>query len=269
VGGLAAEVTEKEFGDYFSKFGIVKDAVVMVDRNTGSSRGFGYVILHFLVQCRFCLTSFGAAPLSMCCLLDRLLQVANKWFFTPSPFFSCSACMVRFVTFEKEETVDVVMKTEHEIMGKYVETKRAEPRDSRYVLCTVVLLCFLVLCNGHGQQIMLANFWFFFCDPYPVLRSGELSAGLTMAVGCMATAVAAACTAAAGVDMAKEWCMAMPVAGAAREWCMGAEEVAGAAAVAVGVVLAAAAAEVVEGGRWTATAAARAAEGVTGVTSTG
>ena len=41
VGGLASDVTEKEFGDYFSKFGIVKDAVVMVDRNTGSSRGFG------------------------------------------------------------------------------------------------------------------------------------------------------------------------------------------------------------------------------------
>lgn len=77
VGGLASEITEKEFGDYFSKFGIVKDAVVMVDRNTGSSRGFG------------------------------------------------------FVTFEKEETVEIVMKQEHEIMGKYVETKRAEPRDAR------------------------------------------------------------------------------------------------------------------------------------------
>ncbi len=77
VGGLAPEITEKEFGDYFSKFGIVKDAVVMVDRNTGSSRGFG------------------------------------------------------FVTFEAEDTVDQVMKIQHEIMGKYVEIKRAEPRDSR------------------------------------------------------------------------------------------------------------------------------------------
>mmetsp|Transcript_32494 Transcript_32494/g.64466 ORF Transcript_32494/g.64466 Transcript_32494/m.64466 type:complete len:529 (+) Transcript_32494:103-1689(+) len=77
VGGLASDVTEKEFGDYFSKFGIVKDAVVMVDRNTGSSRGFG------------------------------------------------------FVTFEKEDSVEAVMSLEHEIMGKYVETKRAEPRDSR------------------------------------------------------------------------------------------------------------------------------------------
>ena len=34
------------------------------------------------------------------------------------------------MTFEKEESVDMVMKLEHEIMGKYVETKRAEPRDS-------------------------------------------------------------------------------------------------------------------------------------------
>lgn len=74
VGGLAPEITEKEFGDYFSAFGIVKDAVVMVDRNTGLSRGFG------------------------------------------------------FVTFEKEDTVDLIMKQEHEIMGKYIETKRAEPR---------------------------------------------------------------------------------------------------------------------------------------------
>ena len=73
---MAPEITEKEFGDYFSKFGIVKDAVVMVDRNTGSSRGFG------------------------------------------------------FVTFEVEETVEQVMKIQHEIMGKYVEIKRAEPRDS-------------------------------------------------------------------------------------------------------------------------------------------
>jgi len=35
-----------------------------------------------------------------------------------------------FVTFEKEDSVEMVMKLEHEIMGKYVETKRAEPRDN-------------------------------------------------------------------------------------------------------------------------------------------
>lgn len=37
----------------------------------------------------------------------------------------------RFVTFEKEDSVEAVMSVEHEIMGKYVETKRAEPRDAR------------------------------------------------------------------------------------------------------------------------------------------
>jgi hypothetical protein len=41
------------------------------------------------------------------------------------------------VTFEKEDSVETVMKLDHEIMGKYVETKRAEPRDSR---CVLVLL---------------------------------------------------------------------------------------------------------------------------------
>eukprot|EP00981_Chlorochromonas_danica_P001018 scaffold233_cov174-Ochromonas_danica.AAC.58 len=76
VGGLSSEVTEKEFGDYFSKYGVVKDAVVMVDRNTGSSRGFG------------------------------------------------------FITFEREETVEKVLSLEHEIKGKYVEIKRAEPREA-------------------------------------------------------------------------------------------------------------------------------------------
>mmetsp|Transcript_22278 Transcript_22278/g.20249 ORF Transcript_22278/g.20249 Transcript_22278/m.20249 type:complete len:394 (-) Transcript_22278:85-1266(-) len=75
VGGLSAEVTDKLFHDYFSKFGTVKDAVVMVDRSTNRSRGFG------------------------------------------------------FVTFETDEAVDKVVKTENTILGKWVEVKRAEPRD--------------------------------------------------------------------------------------------------------------------------------------------
>ena len=75
VGGLAAEVGEKEFADYFGQFGVVKDAVVMVDRATNRSRGFG------------------------------------------------------FITFEAEESVEAVLRTKNEIQGKWVEVKRAEPRD--------------------------------------------------------------------------------------------------------------------------------------------
>ncbi len=37
-----------------------------------------------------------------------------------------------FVTFETEEGVQAVLSTEHEIMGKWVEIKRAEPRDMKY-----------------------------------------------------------------------------------------------------------------------------------------
>lgn len=77
VGGLSAEVTDVVFNEYFSQFGSVKDAVVMVDRTTGRSRGFG------------------------------------------------------FVTFECDADVDKVLTTENSIMGKWVEVKRAEPRDMK------------------------------------------------------------------------------------------------------------------------------------------
>lgn len=43
VGGLSTETTEEEFKDYFSRFGPIKDAVVMFDRNTNRSRGFGFI----------------------------------------------------------------------------------------------------------------------------------------------------------------------------------------------------------------------------------
>lgn len=76
VGGLPPDVLDADFAEYFKKFGPVKDAIVMVDRNTNSSRGFG------------------------------------------------------FITFEQEESVTAVLKLSHELRGKPVEVKRAEPRDS-------------------------------------------------------------------------------------------------------------------------------------------
>lgn len=44
-----------------------------------------------------------------------------------------------FVTFETEEAVEAVMRNKCEMMGKWVEVKRAEPRDSRWVLFNVSL----------------------------------------------------------------------------------------------------------------------------------
>lgn len=79
VGGLPSGCGVDEFRSYFSQFGEVVDAQVMIDHNTGNSRGFG------------------------------------------------------FVTFANESIVNAVVgqgksNTDHEIMGKCVEVKRAEPK---------------------------------------------------------------------------------------------------------------------------------------------
>ena len=43
VGGIATAVTEEEFKSHFQAYGEVSDAVVMVDRESQRSRGFGFV----------------------------------------------------------------------------------------------------------------------------------------------------------------------------------------------------------------------------------
>ena len=42
-----------------------------------------------------------------------------------------------FVTFESEDTIHAIMKVEHQIMGKYVEIKKAEPRDTRFYILVI------------------------------------------------------------------------------------------------------------------------------------
>lgn len=81
VGGLPSQVGEAEFSNYFSQFGEVIDAQVMIDHQTGNSRGFG------------------------------------------------------FISFANQAAVEVVVgpgrsSTRHEIMGKTVEVKRAEPKGA-------------------------------------------------------------------------------------------------------------------------------------------
>ncbi|OMJ94370.1 hypothetical protein SteCoe_2413 [Stentor coeruleus] len=43
VGGLPQDVTEELFKGFFEQFGEVEDSVVMLDRETGRPRGFGFV----------------------------------------------------------------------------------------------------------------------------------------------------------------------------------------------------------------------------------
>jgi len=44
IGGISWETTEQGLKDHFKAFGDVVDAMVMKDRSTGRSRGFGFVI---------------------------------------------------------------------------------------------------------------------------------------------------------------------------------------------------------------------------------
>ncbi|KAF2435979.1 RNA-binding domain-containing protein [Tothia fuscella] len=43
VGGVSQECTEQQFKDFFAKFGRVIDATLMMDKDTGRPRGFGFV----------------------------------------------------------------------------------------------------------------------------------------------------------------------------------------------------------------------------------
>jgi len=43
VGGVSQEATEQDFREYFMQFGRVLDATLMIDKDTGRPRGFGFV----------------------------------------------------------------------------------------------------------------------------------------------------------------------------------------------------------------------------------
>ncbi|KAL6568269.1 hypothetical protein OROHE_003953 [Orobanche hederae] len=80
VGGLPLSLNEDDLREYFSSYGNVVDNQIMIDHQTGRSRGFG------------------------------------------------------FVTFENEDAVEKIVSNGrmHEIGGKHVEVKRAEPKRSGF-----------------------------------------------------------------------------------------------------------------------------------------
>lgn len=43
VGGLPYHTTDKTLREYFEQFGDIEEAVVITDRQTGKSRGYGFV----------------------------------------------------------------------------------------------------------------------------------------------------------------------------------------------------------------------------------
>lgn len=48
VGGLPYHTTDKSLRQFFEAFGDIEEAVVITDRQTGKSRGYGFVSLIFI-----------------------------------------------------------------------------------------------------------------------------------------------------------------------------------------------------------------------------
>jgi RNA recognition motif-containing protein len=52
VGGLPKSLTEEELQSEFSKFGRVVDALIILDRETNQSKGYGFVIFSSKLEAR-------------------------------------------------------------------------------------------------------------------------------------------------------------------------------------------------------------------------
>ncbi|GKT49053.1 putative RNA-binding protein sce3 [Colletotrichum spaethianum] len=57
VGGVSQETTDQEFKDYFAQFGRVVDATLMMDKDTGRPRGFGFVTFESEAGVEACLST--------------------------------------------------------------------------------------------------------------------------------------------------------------------------------------------------------------------
>lgn len=49
VGGLAWETPTDEMRSYFEQFGDILEAVIITDKNTGKSKGYGFVSNHIYI----------------------------------------------------------------------------------------------------------------------------------------------------------------------------------------------------------------------------
>lgn len=48
VGGLPYHTTDKSLREFFERFGEIEEAVVITDRQSGKSRGYGFVSTNFI-----------------------------------------------------------------------------------------------------------------------------------------------------------------------------------------------------------------------------
>ncbi|KAF3690750.1 DAZ-associated protein 1 Deleted in azoospermia-associated protein 1 [Channa argus] len=158
VGGLDWSTTQETLRSYFSQYGEVVDCVIMKDKTTNQSRGFGFVKFKDPNCVRTVLETkphnldgrnkgskgdsnkskkifVGGIPHN--CGEPELRDYFNRFGVVTEVVMIYDAEKQRprgfgFITFEAEQSVDQAVNMHfHDIMGKKVEVKKAEPRDSK------------------------------------------------------------------------------------------------------------------------------------------
>eukprot|EP00047_Mylnosiga_fluctuans_P017553 m.62505 g.62505 ORF g.62505 m.62505 type:complete len:265 (+) comp7138_c0_seq2:124-918(+) len=62
IGGLSYSTTSKGLSDHFSKFGPLYEAIVICERTTGKSKGYGFVTFHAAEDAQRALEILGSTP---------------------------------------------------------------------------------------------------------------------------------------------------------------------------------------------------------------
>lgn len=166
VGGLSWNTSDQAFQNYFSKFGEIKESIIMRDRASQTSRGFGFVTFvdHATVDKVMAARDIveidgrkvdvkpaiprdeiSGAPsrvkkIFVGGLSRDLSEQEFRAHFAQFGTVKESSIMTDsatgrsrgfgFITFDSEDAVDLVLSKDHMIGGKQVECKRAVPKTA-------------------------------------------------------------------------------------------------------------------------------------------
>jgi len=163
VGGLSWQTTEDGLQRYLESLGMeVERVLIMRDKLSGRSRGFGFVILKHQDMLDKAVNGTlqldGRKIEAKRAIPKRDMEKSGKKLFVGGIPISLTATDFKkffeqfgavtdaqvmteresgrsrgfgFVTFQDDETMEKVLVTQHSIQGKPVEVKRAEPKKSR------------------------------------------------------------------------------------------------------------------------------------------